>query len=260
MQCSASIVYSKHHLLFGHLVDYTRHSPSTRIHTVCQTWTGQCTEHYSAIPVDQTNESVTHHHYRSQNLPGGGYGQGSGGGLFGPPAAASHSTSLWVSQHHAERGSPSLSHWSAAASTRTHRERERESQRLWELSLRWKPDELFSIFLVLSHHIKGCGSVQSLNFILAYTVTTASSSKHNVIKVMCLRRLLYLYITAINSMLVNCLWIFALQNVQSNRHTITSITCFLFHSFLTTCVSKVGGFIPVVSRRANTHLLVNCRS
>lgn len=59
------------------------------------------------------------------------------------------------------------------------------SQRPWELSLRWKPDELFSIFLVLSHHNKGCGSVQSLIFSLAYTVITASSSKHDVIKVLC---------------------------------------------------------------------------
>lgn len=61
-------------------------------------------------PVGQTMHLVTHRHYQSQSLRGGGCGQGSGGGLSGPPAAASLSTSLSAFQHHAERGSLSLSH------------------------------------------------------------------------------------------------------------------------------------------------------
>lgn len=111
---------------------------------------------------------------------------------------------------------------------RKHTHKHTQSQRLWELRLRCKAHELFSVCLVLSHHIKGCGSEQNLFFILVYTVTTTSSSKQLKSSVW---RLLYLYI--INSMLV---WI---------SEPITSIASVLFHSFLTTCVSRIGWFIPV---------------
>lgn len=60
-----------------------------------------------------TEQWVTYHRCQNQSLPAVGCAPGSGDGLFGPQAAASHSTSLSASQHRAERGSLSLCHWSA---------------------------------------------------------------------------------------------------------------------------------------------------
>lgn len=60
---------------------------------------------------------LTHRHYQSQSLPKEGCGRGSGSGLFGQPVAAVLGTSLSAFQRRAERGSLSLSHWSAHTQT-----------------------------------------------------------------------------------------------------------------------------------------------